>query len=320
MMFNVYFPIIEFVGFWFMRFAFRLLDGGKENSKKSSIKLYCDTYMGPQYMIHYKYSSVLNICFVTFMYGYGIPILFPIAAVSFLTLYVVEKALIYYSYRQPPMYDNVLNDSVLSKLSWAPFLYLVFGYWMLTNPTLFGNNPVPVNRVNMRQLTDHVWSSALEEKNLDLSLSFPFFVMALFYLVVNVFKGSLWSIVTFVCPCWELGNIKLNEGLDNYFDALEEEDRNWLIKEEENCRNQLNFHTLTTESLQKLRGAKPGLKKIQGTPTYDILASPHYMEDFQYYSAAIENRGMFIEDGDDEEGNDFAQSDMVKIILNLAYL
>lgn len=279
-MFNVYFPIMEFIGFWSMRYVFRFCDGGRENSKKPTIKQYCDTYMGPQYLIHYKYSSVLNICFVTFMYGYGIPMLFPIAAVSFLTLYVVEKALIYYSYRQPPMYDNVLNDSVLSKLSWAPLLYMVFGYWMITNPTLFGNEPIPVNRINGKQLTDHLWTSAIDEKNFDVSLSFPFFVMALFYFIINLFRGTLWSILTFICPCWEIGNIKLNEGLDNYYNALDEEDRNWLIKEEENCRNQLNFNTLTTDNLKKLRSAKQGQKTIQGTPSYDILANPLYMEDF----------------------------------------
>lgn len=154
------------------------------------------------------------------------------------------------------MYDNILNDSVLSKLSWAPLLYLVFGYWMITNPTLLGNDPIPVNRINGKQLTDHLWSSALDEKNLDLNLALPFFTMAIFYFCMNFFKGAICSILSFICPCCRVGEIKLNEGLDNYYNALEEEDRNWLIKEEENCRNQLNFNTLTTDNLKKLRSAK----------------------------------------------------------------
>jgi hypothetical protein len=150
-----------------MRAFFRFLDGGNSRTKKASIMQYCDLYMGPQYLIHYKYSSILNICFVTFMYGFGMPILFPIAAMSYLTLYTVEKALIYYSYRQPPMYDAVLNDSVLSKMAWAPFLYLIFGYWTLTNPNLFGNTPVLVNEINGKQLTTHFYDSVFD---LDLNL------------------------------------------------------------------------------------------------------------------------------------------------------
>ncbi len=55
-------------------------------------------YSGPEYLIHYKYSSILNIVFITFMFGAGMPILFPIALTSFITLYVVERLLVAYSY------------------------------------------------------------------------------------------------------------------------------------------------------------------------------------------------------------------------------
>lgn len=67
------------------------------------------------------------------MYGLGIPILFPIAAISFLTLYLVEKVMIYYSYRQPPMYDEKLNNNVLNIMTYAPLLFLSYGYWMLSS-------------------------------------------------------------------------------------------------------------------------------------------------------------------------------------------
>jgi len=67
------------------------------------------------------------------MYGVGLPILFPIAAISFLTLYLVEKTMVYYSYRQPPMYDEKLNNNVLRILTYAPILFLAFGFWMLSN-------------------------------------------------------------------------------------------------------------------------------------------------------------------------------------------
>jgi hypothetical protein len=161
MIFNVYFPIAEFCGFWCMRAAFRQLDRGcscsASSTKKTSIQQYADLYMGPVFFIHFKYSSMLNIVFVTFMYGFGMPILFPVAAASFFTLYMVEKCMLYWSYRQPPMYDAVLNNSVLNKLSWAPWLYFIFGYWMLTNNTLYENNPVEVIKLNGNQLTDHYW-------------------------------------------------------------------------------------------------------------------------------------------------------------------
>ena len=83
--------------------------------------------------MHYKYSALLTIIFVTMTFGFGIPILFPIAAMSILILYLVEKTMLYYAYRLPPMYDERLSQSVLKTLYWAPIYYLAFGYWMASN-------------------------------------------------------------------------------------------------------------------------------------------------------------------------------------------
>lgn len=55
--------------------------------------------------MHFKYSGILNIVFVTTMYGFGLPALYPAAVAGLVILYLSEKALLYYSYRQPPAYD-----------------------------------------------------------------------------------------------------------------------------------------------------------------------------------------------------------------------
>ena len=83
--------------------------------------------------MHYKYSAILNIVFVTLMYGIGIPILFPIAVVALVILYVSEKYMLYYSYRQPPVYDIRLSDYVMGTMQLAPIFMMVFGYWMLSS-------------------------------------------------------------------------------------------------------------------------------------------------------------------------------------------
>jgi len=58
-----------------------------------------------------------------------------------------------------------------------------------------------------------------------------------------------------------------------------------------------------------------------GAHCYDILASEQYAKDFQYYSPALgEERNSYIKDDDEDEDNDMMQSDIVKIILNLAYM
>ena len=54
--------------------------------------------------------------------------------------------------------------------------------------------------------------------------------------------------------------------------------------------------------------------------SYDILANPLYLDDFQYVTAAEDDRDEMIIDDDDDEGNDAAQSDLVRVCLNLAYM
>lgn len=64
-------------------------------------------------MIHFKYSAILNVVFVTFMYGLAMPLLFPIAFLFFLIFYIVDRLLITYYYKKPPQYDDKLNKAAL---------------------------------------------------------------------------------------------------------------------------------------------------------------------------------------------------------------
>lgn len=65
-------------------------------------------YGGPQYLMHFKYSSILTQVYVSFMYGLFIPILFPIATFGILNMYIVEKYCLLYYYQKPPMYGEQL--------------------------------------------------------------------------------------------------------------------------------------------------------------------------------------------------------------------
>jgi len=140
MMFNSWYPILEVILYWGLRVFFRLLDKGcncfscnKYNTRATSPIQYVNTYAAAAYLMHYKYSTLLNVVFVTFMFGFGMPILFPIAFLSICVLYFQEKILLYYGYRVPPMYDERLSQKVLRIMKLAPIFFLCFGYWMASN-------------------------------------------------------------------------------------------------------------------------------------------------------------------------------------------
>jgi len=112
MIFNSEFPFIEHLIRLMIRMKDRLKDRGlmnccrrKRATKKKTIQQYVDLHSGPPFPIHFKYSLLMNICFVTFMYGSGMPILFVVALCSYFVFYCLERLLIAYSFKQPPSFD-----------------------------------------------------------------------------------------------------------------------------------------------------------------------------------------------------------------------
>lgn len=59
---------------------------------------------------------------------------------------------------------------------------------------------------------------------------------------------------------------------------------------------------------------------IQGIAWYNLMANPFYVRAFNYIQIDVPQREDLIVDGDDQEGNDCEQSDIVSIMVNLAYV
>lgn len=57
---------------------------------------------------------IMNIAFITMMYGPALPLLFPIAFVSYLLLYTLEVYMLYYVYKKPVSYDADLYKGVIN--------------------------------------------------------------------------------------------------------------------------------------------------------------------------------------------------------------
>lgn len=325
MIFNVYYPIIEVLGYYALRVLFRCLDRGcklkSENTKSTSIQGYISVYQGPIYFMHYKYSSILTIAYITFMYGFGMPVLFPIACASFVVLYVVEKFMLFYGHITPPMYDERLSNDVLQKLQFAPLLYICFGYWMASSQQLLSNDHLTARTLSTdTYITSHGMGSIFTGNGWD-GVKWPMLVA---FIILNIiyYLGTAIQNCLYECfPSLKIGDIEINEDIDNYWASLDEEDRKWSNKEEENSRNELKMHILTDSQYDRLK-SEPMTKgkTLQGVHSYDILANPLYLDDFQYVTAAEDDRAEMIIDDDDDEGNDNAQSDLVRLSLNLAFM
>lgn len=77
---------------------------------------------------------------MTFLFGPGLPILFPIALMAMIILNITYRMELAYFCRAPPVYDNKMNKTVIEFLSTAPLLYMGMGAWLYSNQQTFKND------------------------------------------------------------------------------------------------------------------------------------------------------------------------------------
>jgi len=84
-------------------------------------------------------------------FGVGIPILFPIAVIDFIVIWMFERYFIARVYRLTPSLNKNLTNHIVSWLSWTPILLLLNGFWMVSNRQMFNNvvNKISYSSENM---------------------------------------------------------------------------------------------------------------------------------------------------------------------------
>jgi len=143
---SAFMPYIEVMIAMIMKQIFRILDRGSagsvdstKSSKKTTKQAFIDLYAGPEYMIHFKYSTVIMQVYIAFAYGLFVPFLFITTTIGVLNMYIVERMCMYYFYQYPPSYDDKLSRQALSLLNKAPLVMFAFGYWAIGNRQIFFN-------------------------------------------------------------------------------------------------------------------------------------------------------------------------------------
>lgn len=73
------------------------------------------------------------------LYGIGLPMLFPVSVASLFIFWVTERYQLAYTYQLPPAMDDKMTENAISLMSLSPILFLVNGFWMLSNKQIFDN-------------------------------------------------------------------------------------------------------------------------------------------------------------------------------------
>ena len=94
-----------------------------------------------------------------------------------------------------------------------------------------------------------------------------------------------------------------------------------MVNEHIYYSQEYDLQLITPDLQRRLEDRNYSHKPIQGTCWYNVLANPLYAQKFAYVSTNIENRHEIIVDKDDDlQKDNFAQSDFVNLVLNLALI
>lgn len=116
------------------------------------------------------------------------------------------------------------------------------------------------------------------------------------------------------------GGLNVDENLPWFFTGLKLKDAEWLLQEARNLYDNYGIKVISKKIASTLDTVGIPKKAITGVPYYAILANPLYSRDFQYVCCDIPDRNELIKDDDDDDENDCEQSDLVSILLNMAYI
>ena len=236
MLANLYWPQLEFFMYWGIRLLYRMWDQrtlfptNERNTRCKTPQAFEEIYSGPPFELSYKYSYILVVTYITFLFGAGVPILFPIAYVSLLGFYIVERLMMAYSYRRPPMFGTETNQVCLKALLGAPVVYCVFAMWMFNNQQVFENKLVANKGQHLFADSDHnltdIWTH--------MTPGMPYAILLTSLLLLAIFKSCVKLLEKKLgCDCFSKRfKIKVVQSLEPFYQALSQRQLQSFIKEE----------------------------------------------------------------------------------------
>ena len=250
MILNAFYPpifeVLAIIQVWF----FQALDSGKwgflccknskrermENTSQKQIFSFIQIYSGPEYIVHFKFSNILNITYVTMMYGVGLPLLFPIAIFSYAIFWMTERYMLAYVYQLPPAMDDMMTKNAMRLFSYTPILFLLNSYWMLSNRQMFANEVNQIERKEHEMSSSHNLSTVFE-----INQATPLLSWCLIIIILIALRNSFFEIMRRWGFTISSKEIVVDEDLPNFYTAIKLRDAEWLTKENEYLAEKYKF-------------------------------------------------------------------------------
>ena len=123
----------------------------------------------PSFNLADKQSALKVVIFATLIYSSGVPLLVPMAALSMLLTYIVDKYMVLRFCVQPPQYDSSMARAFVASLPWAIFLHSALAIWTFSSTDrfdpgisfLFPNSDTKRDSLSLRNIIARASKSAV---------------------------------------------------------------------------------------------------------------------------------------------------------------
>ena len=143
MLFSIITPHIANFFLHFVRFTIRWFDRGWTRDVKRTKKIfqidYETLYLGPEYLIEFRYSNMIVMVYLALLFGGGMPILYFFAAWIFCVTYWIDKITLLRIYRKPPRFGIEVIRFARNMLIVGVILHFGFNFWMYSNSLVFNS-------------------------------------------------------------------------------------------------------------------------------------------------------------------------------------
>ena len=105
-----------------------------------SQKDYEDLYTGDDIYFEYRYSDMLTVLAVTFLYSGAMPIMYPVAAIFFFITYWIDKCLLLRRYKKPTKLDYNLAKRITAFFKYIAMGHMIGFLFMYGQTHIFKND------------------------------------------------------------------------------------------------------------------------------------------------------------------------------------
>ena len=189
-------PLIELGMFYCILNLTRWADRGFQDdtfvTAAPTVQAYVDVYAGPEYLIHYRYATILLNIGMAFLYGTAMPYLYFCAVLAFGIFFINERCLVCYYYREPPTFDEKMTLMTLEISKFVPLMMLPVAFWMLGNRQIFDSVVYEIVYKTDVMLSGHDIEHAMRHAH-------PLYMTYNTPPILMFFALCVWRVI---CLCW----------------------------------------------------------------------------------------------------------------------